>query len=41
MPPQQSWGISFVSLEEKMIQEYIRSQEEEEKRWEQMRLAGV
>jgi len=32
---------STVGLEEKMIQEYIRSQEEEEKRWEQMRLAGV
>ena len=33
--------VSTVGLEEKIIQEYIRSQEEEEKRQEQMRLAGV
>ena len=33
--------VSTVGLEEKLIQEYIRSQEEEEKRQEQMRLAGV
>jgi len=33
--------VSTVGSEERIIQEYIRSQEEEEKRQEQMRLSGV
>ena len=33
--------VSTVGLEEKLIQDYIRNQEKEEKRQEQMRLSGV
>ena len=33
--------VSTVGLEEKLIQDYIRNQEQEEKRQEQMRLSGV
>ena len=33
--------VSTVGLEEKLIQDYIRDQEQEEKRQEQMRLSGV
>jgi putative transposase len=33
--------VSTVGLEEQVIREYIRNQEREEKRQEQMRLAGL
>ncbi len=33
--------VSTIGLDEQMIREYIRNQEAEEKRQEQMRLAGV
>ena len=33
--------VSTVGLEERLIQDYIRDQEQEEKRQEQMRLSGV
>jgi len=33
--------VSTVGLEEQMIREYILNQEQEEKRQEQMRLAGL
>ena len=38
-----AWGycVSTVGLEEQVIREYIRNQEREEKRQEQMRLAGL
>jgi len=33
--------VSTVGLDEKMIQEYIKNQEQEEIRQEQLRLAGI
>jgi len=35
------YGVSTVGLDEQMIREYIKNQEREEKRQEQMRLAGL
>ncbi len=35
------YGISTVGLDEQIIREYIRNQESEEKRQEQMTLSGV